>query len=173
MREQEYDTKETGRFIESIAHEKENKAQISNKPRSSYKLSYQGSPLRVRKGDPSRHQPLRDRQANPNISLRNQKNEDPDANALNRFHAVHKRSGDKKQDLERDQRYGAFPSNTEHQYRRTNEDLYIPSTEVMVKVGALKKQAIRNYDFDSSTSPVNQNGTSNTAMALYDNRAKP
>lgn len=45
------------------------------------------------------------------MQLNDNKIQDPAQNSLNRFMYIHKGTGDTKQDLSKDQKYGAFPTN--------------------------------------------------------------
>ena len=123
---------------------------------------------------------LRDRNFNANVQLSDKKCQDQDRNALNRFMYIHKGTGDIKQDLTRDQRYGAFPTNVdEFGYRHKhelNEDIAenLPSEESRRAMQALKQRAVRNAENEVGSTILSQRDDKNqTAIELHDNRSKP
>lgn len=136
------DSKETGRFID---HENSR----DDKPKQSLRPKTYGSPLR-NKNDPSRHQPLWDKQMQPVVDLGNRKCDDSDLNALNRFEFIHRQGGDTFDDLTRDQRFAKHARDEdEFGYRRLNSDLIKSGEETRREMARLKQKALHG----SSPSP--------------------
>jgi hypothetical protein len=116
------------------------------------------------------------------VQLNDQKCDDPERNALNRFMHIHKTTGDTRQDLVRDQKYGPLINDDDFDRRKLklalNEDIAdnLPSDESRRAMQALKQRAIRNADADAnvaSPTSTQRDDKYQTVIELHENRTKP